>query len=125
MIYVGLITPWGIFKTLCTDTEVAELNDILFKASKETCKFVQASFNEKICLADKNSEEVKAWKENNDKRNLNRQGYTVTAYSYIFPPSGILSPPERAPVEKMVCWNASVIQSLDNLTWLNLHNHGW
>ena len=25
----------------------------------------------------------------------------------------------------MVCWNASVIQILDALVWLNLHKHGW
>ena len=33
MIYVVPITPWELFKILCTVPEVAEFNDILFKAS--------------------------------------------------------------------------------------------
>ena len=30
-----------------------------------------------------------------------------------------------APVNKLVLWNASGIQRLDYLEWLNLHKHGW
>ena len=60
MIYVGLITPWELFKTLCTATAFVEFNDILFKANGEIFEFIQADFNENICLADEDSEEVKA-----------------------------------------------------------------
>ena len=59
---MGLITPWKPFKTLYTGTEVAECNYILFKARGKTFVFIQADFNEKICIADENSHEFKAWK---------------------------------------------------------------
>ena len=64
------ITQWELFKTMCMGTSVAEFNGILFKASGRTFKFIQEDFNKKICLADENSEEVKAWKEKNDKGKL-------------------------------------------------------
>ena len=32
---------------------------------------------------------------------------------------------ERDPVEKLVRWNASGIQSLYALAWLDLNKHGW
>ena len=67
-----------------------------------------------ICLADENSDGVKARKEEKT-RKLERKGYPVTDYSYRFPPSDIGPPPERAPVRKLVLWNALVIQSLDAL----------
>ena len=41
IIDVGPITPWDLFKTLCTGTSVAEFNDILFKAIGKTSEFVQ------------------------------------------------------------------------------------
>ena len=63
MIDVGPITPWGMFKMLCTGTEVTEFNKILFKASGEIFEFNQADFNKNICLIDEKSKEVKAWKE--------------------------------------------------------------
>ena len=121
IIDVGLITPCELFKTLCTGTAVAEYNDILFKASGEMFGFIQANFNKKTCLLDEDSKEVKAWK----KMKLYKQGYLVTAYTYIFPPSDISPPTERAPVEKLVCCNALGIQSLDALDWLNIHKHRW
>ena len=65
IINVGPITLWELFKTLCTGMAVAELNDIFFKASGNTFEFIQEDLNEKICLTDENSKEVKAWKENN------------------------------------------------------------
>ena len=123
MIDVGPITPWELFKTLCMGTALVGFNDILFKAKGGTFEFIQVYFNEKICLADKKYAEVKSWKEKNNKRNLEKQGYPVTAYSYIFPPSGIRPPPERASVDKLVRWSASVIQRLFSLYWLNLHRH--
>ena len=91
---------------LCTGTAVAEFNEILFKAIGKFFEFIQADFNKNICPADKNSEEVKDRKGENDKRKLERQGRPVTDYNYIFPPSGICPPPERAPVDKLVRWNA-------------------
>ena len=72
MIDVGRINPWELFKKICTGTAVAELNDILFKASGKTFEFIQEDFNEKICLPDGNSDEVKTWKEKNEKRKLER-----------------------------------------------------
>ena len=42
---------------------VAELNYTLFKASGKAFEFIEADLNEKICLADERSNEVKAWKE--------------------------------------------------------------
>ena len=48
---------------LFTGTAVVEFNDILFKASRRTFEFVEADFNEKICLTDGKPEEVSAWKE--------------------------------------------------------------
>ena len=62
MIAVGPITLWGLFKTLCTGTTVAEVNDILFNASKEDLELIQEDFNENICLEDEISKDVKAWK---------------------------------------------------------------
>ena len=53
---VWLITPWKMFTTLGTGTAVAEFNDIVFKASGKTLKFIPADFNEKICIAVENSE---------------------------------------------------------------------
>ena len=78
MINVGPITTWDLFNMLCTGTAVTEFIDILFKDSGETFEFIQKYFNEKTCLADENYEEVKAWKEKNDKNNLEIQGYPVT-----------------------------------------------
>ena len=63
MIDVGTITPWYLFKMMFTGIPVAEFNVILFKASGKTFEFIQADFNEKICIADENYDEVKAWKE--------------------------------------------------------------
>ena len=80
MINVGPITLWDMFKTLCTGTTVAEFNGILFKASRKTLEFTQAYFNEKIFLVDEKSDEVNAWKEKQETRKMDRQGYTVTAY---------------------------------------------
>ena len=74
MIDMGPINMWDMFNMLCTST------DILFKASRKTFEFIQEDFNEKICLADEKSEEVKVRKEKNDKQKLERQGYPVTAY---------------------------------------------
>ena len=54
------INPWEMFKTTCKGTAVAEFNEILFNTSGKIFEFIQEYFNEKICLADKNSEEVKA-----------------------------------------------------------------
>ena len=48
-----------MFKTLCTGTLVAEFNENFFKASGKTFEFIQADFNEKICIADENPNEVK------------------------------------------------------------------
>ena len=62
MIYVGPVTPWKLFNILCSGTAVASFDDIIFKASRETFKFIQANFNENICHVDKISDEVKAWK---------------------------------------------------------------
>ena len=114
-----------MFKMMCTGTAVAEFNHIIFKASEETSEFIEEYFNQKICLADENSKEANSRKEKNDKRKLERQGYPVIAYSYIFPPSGIQNTPERAAVDKFVRCNASGIQILDAIVWLNLQNHGW
>ena len=61
----------------------------------------------------------------NGKHKMESNGYPVAAYSYSFPPSSICPQPERYPVNKLVLWNASGIQNLDTLAWLNLHNHGW
>ena len=47
---------------MCKGTAVAEFNDILFKARGETFEFIQEDFNNKICLTDEKSEEVKVWK---------------------------------------------------------------
>ena len=63
MIDVGPITPWDLFKMMCMVTAFAEFNNILFKVSRETFKFIQSYFKEKILLADAISEEVKAYKE--------------------------------------------------------------
>ena len=63
MINVVLIILWELSKTLCMVTVVAKFNNILFKASGKTFNLIQADFNKKICLADENSKEVKAWKE--------------------------------------------------------------
>ena len=71
MIAVVPITPWELFKTLCTGTAVTELNDIIVKASGKTFAFIQTDFNKKICIAtDENFNEVKAWKYNNEERKL-------------------------------------------------------
>ena len=51
MIDVGPITTWELIKTLYTVTSVTEFNDILFKASRKTFKFIQTYFSEKICIA--------------------------------------------------------------------------
>ena len=74
MINVGPITPWELFKMLWTGMVVVEFNDILFKARRKVFEFIQADFNENICLADEGSDEVKARKEKNDKQKLERQG---------------------------------------------------
>ena len=122
MIDVGPITPWELIKTLCTGTAVTEFNDILFKASGKTFEYIQTDFNEKICIAtDEKSDEVKAWIENNEKQKLEGQGYPVAAYYYSFPPSYICPQPLRALVDKLVHWNITGIQSLDDLAWVNLH----
>ena len=63
MIDMEPITPWGIFNMLYTGTVVAEFNNVILKASGKTFEFIQADFNEKIWLADENSDEVKSWKE--------------------------------------------------------------
>ena len=102
IIDVGPITPWELFNTLCTGMSVAEFNEILFKAIGKTSDFVQEDFNEKICLTYENSKEVRAWKEKTDKQNLERKGYPVTTYSYIFPPISTRPPLVRAPVKKLV-----------------------
>ena len=125
MIGVGTITMWGLFKMMCTGMEVAEFNNILFKASGKNFEFIQENFNKKICLVDENSEEFNAWKEENDLQKLESQGNPVAAYSCSFPLSVIRPPPERAPAKKLVRWNASCIHSIDDLAWLNLHKHGW
>ena len=58
MIDVGPITPWELLKTLYTGTSVTEFNEILFKASSKTFKFIQTYSSEKICIAtDENSNE--------------------------------------------------------------------
>ena len=59
MIDVGQINPWDLFNTMCTGTAVADFIDILFKASGKTFEFIQADFNEKSCLTDEKSDEVK------------------------------------------------------------------
>ena len=61
MIDVVPITPWDPLKMLCMGTVVAEFNNILFKASGKTFEVIQVDFNENIYLADKISEEFKAW----------------------------------------------------------------
>ena len=61
IIDVGPITPLEIFNTLCTCTAVGKFNNILFKASRKTFEFIQASFNKKTCLIDEISDKVKAW----------------------------------------------------------------
>ena len=114
MIIVGPITPLDLFKTLCMATEVKEFNDILFKAGGKKIKFIQEYFNEEICLADENSEEVKAQKKN-DERKLDRQVHPVTAYYYRFPPRCIRPPPEKETIKNLFFWNALDIQSLDAL----------
>ena len=63
--------------------------------------------------------------EREKKYNLERQGYQVTAHSYIFSLIDIRHPPESDSVNKLVFWNASGIQILDSLYWLNLHKHVW
>ena len=60
MVYVGWITPWKMFNMMCTGTAVDEFNDILFKSSGKTLEFIQVDLNEKICLADEKSNELKA-----------------------------------------------------------------
>ena len=66
MIDVGPITPCELFKTPCMGTAVDEFNNIHFKASRKTSKFIQTDFNENICIAtDEKSDYVKARKENN------------------------------------------------------------
>ena len=112
IIDVGPITPWDMFKMLCTGMAVTEFNDILFKASGKTFEFIQAYFNENICLAYESSDEVNSWKERNYRRKLERQRYPVTAYSYRFSPSGIHPLPERASVDKLVHWTLAVIVTL-------------
>ena len=67
MIYVKPITLWQPLKILCTGTEATEFNGILFKLSGKTFELIQEDFNEKICLADENSKELKAQKETNEK----------------------------------------------------------
>ena len=100
------------------------LTYILFKARVKTFAYIQMDINNNICIVtDENPNEVKAWIEKNEKRKLDRHGYPVTAYSCSFPPSYIRPPPERDPVDKLVLWNASVIQGLDVLAWLNQHEH--
>ena len=56
---------------------------------------------------------------------MDRQGYPVTDYSYIITPSGIFPPLVRYSINKLVRCNASGIQILDALAWLNLHKHEW
>ena len=70
MIDVGPITPWELFKKLCTVTAVAEFNDILFKASGKTFECIQADVNKNIYLAYESYDEFKAWKYKNNKQNL-------------------------------------------------------
>ena len=55
MIYVVIITPWEVFKTLCISTAVVGFDNILFKDREKTFEFIQEKFNEKICLTDENS----------------------------------------------------------------------
>ena len=125
MIDVEQIIPLDVFKTLCKGTEVAEFNNILFKARGKHFELIQADFNDKICLTDETSEKVKAWKEENDNQELDSQGSPITAYFYSFSPIGIRYQPERDTVNKLVHWNVSGIQILYALYWLNLHKHGW
>ena len=56
MIDVVPITPWDLFKKMCTGKAVAEFNSILFKASGKTFEFTKANFNEKIYITDENSD---------------------------------------------------------------------
>ena len=56
---------------------------------------------------------------------MERQGYTVTSYSYSFPPSNIRPPLESYLSKNLVIWNALGIQSLYALAWLNLHKKIW
>ena len=63
IISVVPITLGELFKTLCTVTVVTEFNDTLFKASGKTFEFIQADFNENICITDENSDEFKSQKE--------------------------------------------------------------
>ena len=120
MINVGTITLWEMFKMLCTGTDVAKFNNILFKASGKTFEIIQEDFNKKICLTNENSEEVKAWKERNNKQKLNMQVYPVTAYFNSLPPISIRPLQERDPVDNLVMWNASGIQSLDALARIGI-----
>ena len=59
---VGPITPWELFKTLWMGTVVAEFNNLLFRSSRKTFKFIQVDFKKKMCIAYEKSNEVKAWK---------------------------------------------------------------
>ena len=72
-----------------------------------------------------NYDESKSWKEKNENRKLGSKGYPVTTYFYRFTPINICPTPERAPVKKLVHWNASGIQIHDATAWLNLHKNGW
>ena len=123
MIDVGPINLWELFKTMCMGTAVAEFNDILFKASRKKSSSSKNISKRRSAL--QMDTPKKSRPEKYDKQKLERQCYPVTSDSYSFPPSGICPPPERAPVDKLVRWNASGIQSLDALVWLNLHKHGW
>ena len=70
MIYLVPIIPWDLFKKLCMGMLVAEFNNILFKYSRKTFKFIQAYFNKKIFIADENFDEVKVWKEKIENQKL-------------------------------------------------------
>ena len=71
IIYVGPITLWELFKTLCMGMVVSEFNYILFKASRKTFEFIQVDFNENIWFPDEISDEFKAWK--NEKKAEDRE----------------------------------------------------
>ena len=79
MIDLVMINVWELFKTMWTVMAVVEFNNIIFKDSGKTFELIQADFNQNICIVDENSDEVKAWKEKHENRNMERQGYPVTA----------------------------------------------
>ena len=124
MINVVTRIPWDLFKMLSTSTAVAEFNDMLFKVRRKHFNFIQKKSTRRSTLQMKTLQKSRHGMKNY-KRNLERQCYRLTSYSYRFPPSGIHPLLQRDPVEKLFLWNALDIHILDALDWLNLCKHRW